>query len=114
MKVLIATEKPFAKRAVDGIKEIFDAAGYQVVMLEKYTDKAELIAAVADVDAMIVRSDKVTADVLAAANQLKIVGKILSKDCLVWPVSFAQFLFNKAKILKSFATQQVSYASSLD
>ncbi len=73
MKVLIATEKPFAKRAVDGIKEIFDAAGYQVVMLEKYTDKAELIAAVADVDAMIVRSDKVTADVLAAANQLKIV-----------------------------------------
>ena len=73
MKVLVATEKPFAKKAVDGIKGICAEAGYQVVMLEKYTDKAELLAAVEDVDAMIVRSDKVTADVLAAAKQLKIV-----------------------------------------
>ena len=73
MKVLIATEKPFAKKAVDGIKDILADAGYQVVMLEKYTDKSELVAAVADVDAMIVRSDKVTAEVLAAAKQLKIV-----------------------------------------
>ena len=73
MKVLVATEKPFAKKAVDGIKNIFAEAGYEVVMLEKYTDKAELLAAVADVDALIVRSDKVTAEVIEAAKQLKIV-----------------------------------------
>lgn len=73
MKVLIATEKPFAKKAVDGIKEIFQAANFEVVLLEKYTDKSELLAAVADVDAMIVRSDKVTKEVLEAANNLKIV-----------------------------------------
>ena len=73
MKVLVATEKPFAKKAVDGIKSIFADAGYEVVMLEKYTDKAELLAAVADVDALIVRSDKVTAEVIDAAKQLKIV-----------------------------------------
>lgn len=73
MKVLIATEKPFAKRAVDGIKEILAEAEYEVALLEKYTDKAELLAAVADVDALIVRSDKVTAEVLEAARNLKIV-----------------------------------------
>ena len=73
MKVLIATEKPFAKEAVNGIKEILQAAEYEVVLLEKYTDKAELLAAVADVDALIVRSDKVTKEVLEAAKQLKIV-----------------------------------------
>lgn len=73
MKILIATEKPFAKKAVDGIKEIFSEAGYEVVMLEKYSDKAELLAAVADVDGLIVRSDKVTAEVIEAAKQLKIV-----------------------------------------
>ncbi len=73
MKVLIATEKPFAKKAVDGIKEIFQAANFEVALLEKYTDKSELLAAVADVDAMIVRSDKVTKEVLEAANNLKIV-----------------------------------------
>ena len=73
MKVLIATEKPFAKKAVEGIKSIFDEAGYETVLLEKYTDKAQLLEAVADVDALIVRSDKVTADVIAAARNLKIV-----------------------------------------
>ena len=73
MKVLIATEKPFARKAVDGITEILKAAEYEVVLLEKYTDKAELLAAVADVDAMIVRSDKVTKEVLEAAKNLKIV-----------------------------------------
>ncbi|MEG1672020.1 MAG: NAD(P)-dependent oxidoreductase [Alistipes sp.] len=73
MKVLIATEKPFAKKAVDGIKAILDAAGFQTVLLEKYTEKTELLTAVADVDAMIVRSDKVTADVIDAAKNLKIV-----------------------------------------
>jgi D-3-phosphoglycerate dehydrogenase len=73
MKVLIATEKPFAAKAVEGIKNIFAEAGYEVVMLEKYTAKEELLAAVADVDALIVRSDKVTAEVIAAAKNLKIV-----------------------------------------
>lgn len=73
MKVLVATEKPFAKKAVDGIKNIFAEAGYEVVMLEKYTNKAELLAAVGDVDALIVRSDKVTKEVIDAAKQLKIV-----------------------------------------
>lgn len=73
MKVLIATEKPFAKKAVEGIKSIADAAGFQTVLLEKYTDKAQLLAAVADVDAIIIRSDKVTAEVIDAAKNLKIV-----------------------------------------
>ena len=73
MKVLIATEKPFAKTAVEGIESILKEAGYEVVRLEKYTDKSELLAAVADVDALIIRSDKVTAEVLDAAKQLKIV-----------------------------------------
>ena len=73
MKVLIATEKPFAMTAVEGIESILKEANYEVVRLEKYTDKAELLAAVADVDALIIRSDKVTAEVLDAAKQLKIV-----------------------------------------
>ena len=73
MKVLIATEKPFAKTAVDGIVEILEGAGHTVVRLEKYTDKTQLLEAVADVDAMIVRSDKIACDVLAAAPNLKIV-----------------------------------------
>ena len=73
MKVLIATEKPFAKSAVEGIEAILKEANYEVVRLEKYTDKAELLAAVADVDALIIRSDKVTAEVIEAAKQLKIV-----------------------------------------
>ena len=73
MKVLVATEKPFAAEAVNGIKDICKAAGYQVVLLEKYTDKGQLLEAVADVDALIVRSDKVTAEVIEAARNLKIV-----------------------------------------
>ena len=73
MKILIATQKPFAKKAVDGIKEILTAAGYEVAMLERYEEPEELVAAVADVDGLIVRSDKVTAEVLAAAPNLKIV-----------------------------------------
>ena len=72
-KVLIATEKPFSAVAVKGIKEVFDAAGYEVAMLEKYTEKSQLLDAVKDVDAMIIRSDKVDAEVLNAAKQLKIV-----------------------------------------
>lgn len=73
MKVLIATEKPFAQKAVDGIRRIVEEAGYELALLEKYTDKAQLLEAVADVDALIIRSDKVTAEVIAAAPQLKIV-----------------------------------------
>ena len=73
MKVLIATEKPFAKSAVEGIESILKEANYEVVRLEKYADKAEFLAAVADVDALIIRSDKVTAEVIEAAKQLKIV-----------------------------------------
>ncbi len=73
MKVLVATEKPFAKEAVQGITNIVEAAGYEVALLEKYTDKSELLAAVADVDAIIIRSDKITAEVIEAAKNLKIV-----------------------------------------
>lgn len=73
MKVLIATEKPFAKVAVDGIRNVVEANGYELVLLEKYTDVNELYAAVADVDAMIVRSDKVTKEVIEHAKNLKIV-----------------------------------------
>lgn len=73
MKVLIATEKPFAKVAVEGIKKEIEAAGHQLALLEKYTDKAQLTAAVADADAMIVRSDKITPEVIDAAKQLKLV-----------------------------------------
>jgi D-3-phosphoglycerate dehydrogenase len=73
MKALVATEKPFAKAAVDGIKKIFDEAGIDTVLLEKYPSKAELLAAVADADALIVRSDKVTQEVVDAAAKLKVV-----------------------------------------
>lgn len=73
MKVLIATVKPFAPAAVEGIKKELEANGHEVVLLEKYADNAELLDAVKDVDAMIVRSDKVTKEVLDAAKSLKIV-----------------------------------------
>jgi len=73
MKVLIATEKPFAAAAVEGIRAEVEGAGHELVLLEKYTEKAQLLDAVKDVDAMIIRSDKVDAEVLDAAKQLKIV-----------------------------------------
>ena len=73
MKVLVATQKPFAKAAVDGIRAIVEKAGYELVLLEKYETPEQLYAAVADVDAMIVRSDKVTAQVIDAAKNLKVV-----------------------------------------
>ncbi len=72
-KVLVATEKPFAPVAVKGIKEIVENAGYEFRLLEKYADKSELLEAVADVNAIIIRSDKVTAEVIEAANELEIV-----------------------------------------
>ena len=73
MKILVATEKPFAAAAVNGIRGIVEGAGHQLALLEKYTEKSQLLQAVSDVDAMIVRSDKVTAEVIAAAPNLKIV-----------------------------------------
>ena len=72
-KVLIATEKPFAAPAVAGIKKIVEDAGFELALLEKYTEKSQLLAAVADVDAIIIRSDKIDAEVLDAAKNLKIV-----------------------------------------
>ena len=73
MKVLVATEKPFAANAVKAIKEEIEKAGHQLVLLEKYTEKAQLLDAVKDVEAMIVRSDKITPDVMDAAPKLKII-----------------------------------------
>lgn len=73
MKILVATEKPFAAAAVDGIRKEIEAAGNELALLEKYTEKAQLLDAVKDADALIIRSDKVDAEVLDAAKQLKIV-----------------------------------------
>ena len=73
MKVLVATQKPFAAAAVNGIKDILSAAGHDVVLLEKYPAQEDLVAAAADAEAMIIRSDKVTAEVIAAAPKLKII-----------------------------------------
>lgn len=73
MKILVATEKPFATAAVEGIKKVAQEEGHEIVLLEKYQEKQQLLDAVADVDAMIVRSDKVDKEVLDAAKNLKIV-----------------------------------------
>lgn len=72
-KILIATDKPFAAVAVKGIREIVEKAGNELALLEKYTEKAQLLDAVKDVDAIIIRSDIIDKDVLDAAKQLKIV-----------------------------------------
>ncbi|MCR5138930.1 MAG: 3-phosphoglycerate dehydrogenase [Bacteroidaceae bacterium] len=73
MKVLVATDKPFAKVAVDGIRKVIVDAGYELVLLEKYGEKSKLLEAVADADALIIRSDVIDAEVMDAAPQLKIV-----------------------------------------
>lgn len=73
MKVLVATDKPFASVAIDGIRKAVEAAGMKLELLEKYTDKKQLLDAVADIDAMIVRSDIIDAEVFDAAKKLKIV-----------------------------------------
>lgn len=73
MKVLVATEKPFSATAVKGIREIVEAAGYTFVALEKYTSHDQLVEAVADVNALIVRSDIVDKAVIDAARELKII-----------------------------------------
>jgi D-3-phosphoglycerate dehydrogenase len=73
MKILVATDKPFVAIAVKQIREVVEAAGHELALLENYKSVQELLAAVADADAMIVRSDLVTAEVLDAAKKLKIV-----------------------------------------
>lgn len=73
MKVLLATQKPFAAAAVAGIKEIIEKAGHELAILEKYAEQSDFVAAVADAEAIIIRSDKVTSEVIAAAPKLKIV-----------------------------------------
>ncbi len=73
MKILVATEKPFAPIAVKLIREVTDAAGHELALLENYKSVQELLSAVADADAMIVRSDLVTPEVLDAAKKLRIV-----------------------------------------
>ena len=73
MKVLLATQKPFSAAAVAGIREIVEGAGHEFAALEKYPSQADLISAVADVNALIIRSDKVTSEVIEAAPSLKIV-----------------------------------------
>jgi D-3-phosphoglycerate dehydrogenase len=73
MKILVATDKPFAPAAVEGIREVTQAAGYELALLEKYTEKAQLLEAVKEAGAIIIRSDVIDAAVLEAAGQLKIV-----------------------------------------
>lgn len=72
-KVLVATDKPFAKVAVDGIRNVIETAGFELILLEKYTSQDEFKAAVADVDALIIRSDKATSEIIEAGKSLKIV-----------------------------------------
>lgn len=73
MKILVATQKPFSPAAVKGIKEIIETAGHEFVLLEKYESNSQLLEAVADVDAIIIRSDKVNKEVMDAAKKLRIV-----------------------------------------
>lgn len=72
-KVLVATDKPFAKEAVNGIKNIFDKAGFETILLEGYTQQSDFVSAVANVDAIIIRSDKANKEVIDTAKNLKIV-----------------------------------------
>jgi D-3-phosphoglycerate dehydrogenase len=72
-KVLVATDKPFAKVAVDGIRKVVETAGFELVLLEKYTSQDEFKAAVADVDAVIIRSDIASKEIVDAAKNLKII-----------------------------------------
>ena len=73
MKILVATDKPFAAVAVNGIKDVVESAGIELALLEKYGEKSKLLDAVKDVDGLIVRSDIIDAEVLNAAKQLKVV-----------------------------------------
>ena len=82
MKVLLATTKPFAKVAVDGIRQVIEGAGFELALLEKYTEKSALLEAVADADAIIIRSDIIDAEVFDAAKQLKIaILTVYARNC---------------------------------
>jgi len=72
-KILVATEKPFAKVAVEGMKTIIEDAGFEIALLENYSQKAELLKVAADADAIIIRSDIIDSDVIDVAKKLKIV-----------------------------------------
>lgn len=72
-KVLVATDKPFAPAAVDGIRKVVEGAGFELALLEKYTSVDDLKKAVADADAMIIRSDKATREVIESGKKLKII-----------------------------------------
>ena len=73
MKVLVATEKPFAKIAIDGIRKEIEAAGYELVLLEKYTNKSELLNAVKESNAIIIRSDIIDAEIMDSAKNLQLI-----------------------------------------
>jgi D-3-phosphoglycerate dehydrogenase len=72
-KILVATEKAFAKVAIEGIKKTITEAGFEIALLENYTDPKQLLQAVADVDALIIRSDKTTKEVIEAGKNLKLI-----------------------------------------
>ena len=72
-KVLVATDKPFAAVAVDGIRKVVEGAGYELKLLEKYTDQGDFVKAISDADAVIIRSDKATKEVIEAGKNLKII-----------------------------------------
>ena len=102
MKVLVATEKPFAKVAVDGIRKEIEAAGFELALLEKYTDKAQLLDAVKDANAIIIRSDIIDAEVLDAAKELKIVGRTSSGSRFIhYPDQVEVHLFNLSLIYRN-------------
>ena len=73
MKILVATEKPFAKVAIENIQKIVEEAGHELELCEKYPTKSKLLKAVADANALIIRSDKIDAEVMDAAKDLKII-----------------------------------------
>ena len=100
MKVLVATDKPFAKIAVDGIRKEIEAAGYELALLEKYGEKAKLLEAVKDADAIIIRSDVIDAEVLDAAKELKIVVRA-GEDKWIFPYQEnADVMFNSALLFE--------------
>lgn len=72
MKILVATQKPFAPVAVEGIREVVEQGGHELVLVEKGS-KEDMIAAVKDCAGLIVRSDKVDKEVFDAAPVLKVV-----------------------------------------
>lgn len=100
MKVLVATEKPFAAVAVDGIRKVIAESGYELQLLEKYSSKADLLGAVADADAVIIRSDVIDAEVLDAAKRLRIVVRA-GADMTMWTSLLPQPTALWLKILRA-------------